>query len=358
MARETPPVVDRGALDERVGDLLDAHTSARLERAADKSALEAVLFGVCWPNSTKLPDDLPRAGQVTLEVKAGESLSAAAERLGYGWSPRWLLDAGHKAFDASGAELDADGPATVSGPIRWDPIVRLPRVEDAVNGTRSGEAAQKRRLAGEVAIASLWRSAAISNGIGTEGADDIRPPGTLEGPSRGALFKNAVVYVLRRAMPELWRVEPELALEKIYGLHLRRDVGVRKSDIVVFDDRDRLVAVVSSKWTWRSDRGTEAAQMVPLRQYRPDVPYVLVTAEFPRLRSIERESVEDRVYNVCPVGVTAALALRELSDLREGPDMFPTLEDLRTEAQRVIKMLDLRDLVMLAHDIRESGRLG
>lgn len=358
MIRETPPDVDRGLLDEWIGDLLDVHTSARLDQPADKSALEAVLFGICWPNSTTLPDDLPRAGQVAFGVETGESLCEAAERLGYGWSPRWLLDAGHTALDAGGAVLDADRPATASGPIRWDPVVRLPRVEDAINGTTSGEAAQKRRLAGEVAIAALWRSAAISNGIGTEGADDIRPRGDLPGPRRGARFKNAVVYVLRRAMPDSWRVEPELALEKIYGLHLRRDVGVRKSDIVVFDDRDRLVAVVSSKWTWRSDRGTEAAQMVPLRQYRPDVPYVLVTAEFPRLRSIERESVEDRVYNVCPLGVSAALALRELTGLREGPDMFPGLEDLRTEAVRVIKMLDLRDLVMLARDIRESGRLG
>src|ERR1700722_4221740 len=328
MIQETPDV-ERGLCDERIGDLIDSHTSARLDKAADSSALEAVLFGTCWPNSTSLPADLPRAGVLTFGGETGEAICEAADRLEYGWSPRWLLDAGHEVFDASGIALNADDPATTPGPIRWDPVVRLPRVEDAINGTK-GDVAQKRRLAGEVAIAALWRSATISNGIGTEGITDIRPRGDLKGPSRGALFKNAVVYVLRRAMPSSWRVEPDLALEKIYGLHLRRDVGVRKSDIVVFDDRERLVAVISSKWTWRSDRGTEAAQMVPLRHYRPDVPYVLVTAEFPRLRSLERESVEDRVYNVCPVGAAAALSLRELKDYRDGPDMFPTLEDLRT----------------------------
>lgn len=319
--------------------------------------MEAILFGTCWPNSTDLPGDLPKAGVLTFSVNAGETVCDAAERLEYGWSPRWLLDAGHQVFDSAGASLNADDPATASGSITWDPAVRLPRVEDAING-RSGEKAQKRRLAGEVAIAALWRNAATANGVGTDGVHDVRPPGDLERPTRGALFKNALVYVLRRAMPPTWRVEPELALEKIYGLHLRRDVGVRKSDIVVFDDRDRLVAVVSSKWTWRSDRGTEAAQMVPLRQYRPDVPYVLVTAEFPRLRNVERESVEDRVYNVCPMGVTTALALRELGNPLEGPKKFPDLAALSAEAMRVMKMLELRDLVMLAHDIRESGRLG
>lgn len=340
----------RGNLDRLTADLLDTH-------ADNPEALQVVLFGRCWPNSTKLPADLPLAGAIDLEVEAGETVQAAALRLGQGWSPQWLFDAGHSAVDAGGAVLSACDRATSTGRIWWAPEVRLPRVEDGIN-KGSAEDAQKRRLAGEVAIAALWRHAAIRNGITTDGVQDIRPPGNLNGNSRGARFKNALLYILRQHMPITWQLEGELPLEQIYGLHLRRDVGTRSSDIVAFDERKRLVVVVSSKWTWRSDRGTEAAQMVPLRRYRPDVPYVMVTAEFPRLRSIALESAEDRVYCVCPEWAAAALALRELEDCRIGPTSFPGLAELSAEAARQIEILALSDVTSLVNDVRNSGRLG
>ncbi len=128
---------------------------------------------------------------------------------------------------------------------------------------------------------------------------------------------------------------------------------------MVFDERKRLVAVISSKWTWRSDRGTEAAQMVPLRRYRPDVPYVLVTSEVPRLRNIADESAEDRIYCVCPPEWAAAVVtLRELGDPRVGPIKFSTLSALLTEGERLIEVLQLRDVTNLIDDLRTSGRLG
>lgn len=239
----------------------------------------------------------------------------------------------------------------------WNPRLRLPRVDDQTSSSSSA-ARQKRRLAGEVAVAALWRHTASNNGVATDGANDIRPASDLSGGARGALFKNALLYVLRSQLPRTWRVEGELALESIYGLHLRRDVGKRSSDIVVFDERERLVAAVSSKWTWRTDRGTEAAQMVPLRRYRPDVPYVLVTSEFPRLQSIARESVEDRVYTVCPQWAAAALVLKELNNYKAAPEEFPTLADLRKEADLLADVLELRNVSDLVSDLTNSGRLG
>jgi hypothetical protein len=204
----------------------------------------------------------------------------------------------------------------------------------------------------------MWREAAIKIGIGNEGAADIRPLKDLNGNTRGARFRNALLYTVRQRVPTTWQLEAELPLKEIYGLHLRPDVGTRSSDIVIFDERKRLVAMVSSKWTWRSDRGTEAAQMVPLRRYRPDVPYVLVTAEFPRLRSIARESVEDRAYCVCPEWAATALTLRELENVTDGPIRFPHLADLAAEGRRVREVLDLRDVTALVQDLNTSGRLG
>ena len=50
--------------------------------------------------------------------------------------------------------------------------------------------------------------------------------------------------------------------------------------------------------------------MVPLRKYRPDLPYVIVTAEFPRARTVGmRESVEDSAYHLAPDWVASWLAL-------------------------------------------------
>jgi len=160
-------------------------------------------------------------------------------------------------------------------------------------------------------------------------------------------------------VPNTWEIPSrEIALEEIHGLHLRRDVGIRSSDVMVFDSRERLVAIVSSKWTWRSDRGTEAAQMFPLRRYRPDVPYVLVTAEFPRLLDIETESAEDRVYYVCPEWAAAAQVLRDLPDHTQGPTRFPKLNDLRESAERIMYKYEFQDVAQLVEDILNSGRRG
>ena len=143
-------------------------------------------------------------------------------------------------------------------------------------------------------------------------------------------------------------------MTSIRGLHMRRGVGGRKSDIVVIDDGGRLVAVISSKWTWRSDRGTEAAQMVPLRQFRPDIPYTLVTAEFSRAKVVARESVEDRTYHLCPAWVGAWLAVGRSDEPRTE---FPTLDDLEAEGRSVIDNLGLSGLPDLLRDLEDSGTI-
>ena len=147
---------------------------------------------------------------------------------------------------------------------------------------------------------------------------------------------------------------PEVKLTTIRGLHMRRGVGGRSSDIVVLDPGNRLVAVVSSKWTWRSDRGTEAAQMVPLRQYRPDVPYTLVTSEFPRARSVAQESIEDRSYHLCPGWVGAWEATRRADNPRVE---YPSLVDLRDEGSDIALNIGLRDLDDLISDLSEAGTI-
>jgi hypothetical protein len=137
---------------------------------------------------------------------------------------------------------------------------------------------------------------------------------------------------------------------------MRQNVGGRRSDIVVVDEGNRLVAVVSSKWTWRSDRGTEAAQMVPLMRYRPDVPYALVTAEFPRASTVARESIEDRAYHVCPDWVGAWLAINHLAN--DSPrGAWPTLAALRSEGERLAETIGLPGLGDLVNDLTNSGTI-
>jgi hypothetical protein len=344
------PNAKQGNLDDDTTKLIDRHSH-------DAEALQVILFGRCLPGRTKLPSDLPQATNPAISVLKGETLQDAAARLELGWSPEWLFDAGHAAIDAGGTALRSGDVASASGSIQWDPPLILARVDDQTGDSKPRDA-QERRIAGEIALAALWRRAATRSRIGADGAQDIRPTSDLNPNTRGARFKNALLYVLRTRLPNTWRVESELPLKEIYGLHLRRDVGERSSDIVVFDDRDRLVAIVSSKWTWRSDRGTEAAQMVPVRRYRPDVPYVLVTAEFPRLRSIARESVEDRAYSICPEWAAALLTLRELKNRVDGPRRFPHLDDLLGEAQIISDALELEDMADLADALNTSGRVG
>lgn len=103
-------------------------------------------------------------------------------RLEQPWSPQWLFEAGHHVVDTGGAVLGANDVATTAGAIKWQPPpVRLPRVDDNVN-VGSNADSQNRRLAGEVALAALWRRAATANSIGgVHGKTDIRPPKTCRG---------------------------------------------------------------------------------------------------------------------------------------------------------------------------------
>ncbi|MGQ0823756.1 MAG: hypothetical protein ACT4OX_01790 [Actinomycetota bacterium] len=311
-------------------------------------ATEAIVFGMCWPNDSTFVEHL------AIHLDAGERLDDAAERLNLPWTPKWLLDAGYRAFDAAGSDLTADAPATIAGPVSWQPDVRLCRVDDQVADNvqaNPGGAPFRRRVAGEVALTALWSATASTFGI----ALDVRPL-NLGGNTRGALFKDLLVYLLQRRLPAGWRIEPEVFLTSIRGLHMRQNVGGRRSDIVVVDEGNRLVAVVSSKWTWRSDRGTEAAQMVPLMRYRPDVPYALVTAEFPRASTVARESIEDRAYHVCPDWVGAWLAINRLatSSPREA---WPTLAALRSEGTQVAETIGLPGLNDLVNDLTNSGTI-
>ena len=87
--------------------------------------------------------------------------------------------------------------------------------------------------------------------------------------------------------------------------------------------------IVSSKWTWRSDRGTEGAQILFLKRYRPDVPYVLVTNEFMRAAVVAQESVEDAAFFMCPRWIGANVAVQ--TAVTSGADPvteFPRLTDL------------------------------
>jgi hypothetical protein len=251
-------------------------------------------------------------------------------------------------------ELEADTPATADGAVTWQPVVRLCRVDDQVADSVEAVPAGapfRRRLTGEVALTALWTESAMTYGI-----DLGTRPLNLGGNTRGARFKDLLVYVLQQRLPDGWRVEPEVLLTNIRGLHMRKTVGGRRSDIVVVDEGNRLVAVVSSKWTWRSDRGTEAAQMVPLMRYRPDVPYALVTAEFPRASTVGRESIEDRAYHVCPDWVGAWLAVNRLAT--GAPRVaWPTLAALRSEGERLAEAIGMPGLHNLVEDLTNSGTI-
>lgn len=308
------------------------------------NGLAAVGLGICWPNTS------PFGAGTAISILADESLSQAADRLDLRWSPRWLIDAGFVATDPTGAAVSNGQPAIGAGPITWTPTVRTCRVEDQVpNNTPAGSARYDRRLAGEVALLALWHRAAEANHLA-----DVRPEGDIDGNTRGTRFRDFLVYVLNSGLPQGWEARHEVSLTSIRGLHMRRGVGGRKSDIVVIDDGGRLVAVVSSKWTWRSDRGTEAAQMVPLRQFRPDIPYTLVTGEFSRAKVVARESVEDRTYHLCPEWVGAWLAVGQSEEPRTE---FPTLDDLVAEGRIVVDNLGLAGLPDLLRDLGESGTI-
>lgn len=322
---------------------LDAQTLALIPAAlVDPFALQVALLGRCWPVS-------PWTGDELFDLHAGETLDQGATRHDILWSPQWLMDAGHEPFDAGGTPLSGGQAATVAGPMKWQPAVLLPKVDDNVKDdpgdTPKGSEKHRKRLAGEVALAALWRRSAQLTGI----PDTIRPFPNLSGGARGNRFRNALAHYLQGRCPD-WNFYKEKRLSELYGLHLRRDVGKRSADIVVLDDepRPRLMVLVSSKWTWRSDRGTEAAQKLVMMKYRPQVPYVLVTAEFPRLYDIESESVEDRTFHLCPLWAGCWTAVYEMIDGGEVPrEVTPNLAHLESAGSIISNRLGIQDLTAL-----------
>lgn len=265
--------------------------------------LAAVVLASCWLDSAL-------EGDLLLDLRPSETVRGCLSRLGVtGWNPDWLFEVGYVAADSAGVVLASpDHPASVAGVMSWTPNVPLHRADDQVSDSKAvGSSDRNRRLGGEVLLTCLWRQAAVAAGF-----DETIVARNITGNARGSRFREAIKSFMSAALYG-WDFPHEKALDTIYGLHLRQDVGQRSSDILALDDsspRRRLLAVISSKWTWRSDRGTEAAQMVPLRKYRPDLPYVIVTAEFPRARIVGRESVEDRAYHLAPDWVAAWLAIQ------------------------------------------------
>lgn len=304
-------------------------------------SISAIILGLCWPNYSQLSN----AADFTLE--AGQTLSEASESLG--WTPQWLLDAGYSAFDATGTEIIAD--TSTPGKVHWAPQVRPCRVHDTISDSeKPGSLPYRRRTSGEMALLALWTDAVNRNGIALD------RPENLSAGGRGALFRDLLMHYLQCSLPAGWQVRHEVPLTHIRGLHMRRDVGDRKSDILVTDSGSRLVAAISSKWSWRSDRGTEAAQMVPLTRYRPDVPYAMATAEFPRAASVPRESIEDRIYHLCPTWVGAWSAVSDLPKAGS-PLAWPDLDALRKQGEHAASTMAMNGLDKLTEDLRNSGSI-
>jgi hypothetical protein len=268
-------------------------------------------------------------------------LDAARARLGLLWHPQWLIDAKFVAADAAGVVLETShDPASSSGPIKWSPEPVLPRVDDKApanlfaalsTAAPPKKAAVLKReykvVAGEVALLALWGAAAFPRGL-TMGDIDLSLSTLPQSGSaaRGARWNGGLAYYLELALAG-WRVETQVNIRDVFGLHLRSDVVSRSADAVVISPQGKIMAFVSAKYSWRSDRGTEAAQMVFLQRYRPDLPYVLVTAEFPRaLSEITTESIEDQAFHLCGDWVGAWAVTQELPDPGEA---LPTLAELR-----------------------------
>ncbi|MFK4064890.1 hypothetical protein [Streptomyces sp. NPDC029674] len=320
--------------------LNDDHKSLVEQHLSDHEAISAVLMGLCWNESAL-------AHSANIEIKQSETLVQASERLELGWNPTWLTDAGFTAYDSAGTALE-DAGAHTAGPVRWSPVVRTCRLDDKVSDTAHGHGF-RRRTSAELAVLAIWTDV-----VATREIHIARPP-HQSGGTRGALFRDLLIYFLERSLPSGWQVRHEVPLTHIRGLHMRRDVGDRKSDILIIDSGNRLVAALSSKWTWRSDRGTEAAQMVPLTRYRPDVPYAMATAEFPRAASVARESIEDRTYHLCPGWAGAWMSVNELPAGTLAQDRWPDLASLRQEGIFRAEALTLHGLDVLVSDLKNSG---
>lgn len=336
--------VDRN--DRPLRALLDDHFD-------DPAAVRCAFLARCWH------DDSHRRGNTRVSLLQGQSLDAARAALGLRWNPQWLLDAGFVAADANGVVLTTvTAPATGAGPITWTPDIPLPRLDDqavldpqaklayANPASRPGiERDEHAITAGEVAVIALWAADAIPRGIEMTDIDlTLSPLVGAGGARRGARWNTGVAYYLELALPE-WTVETQVPIRDVFGLHLRDDVVNRKADIVLISNRGKIMAFVSAKYSWRSDRGTEAAQMVFLQRYRPDLPYVVATAEFPRALAISHETIEDQAFHLCGDWVGAWEVARELPN---AGDALPTLDQLREAGHRRVPkgdLLGLHDLV-------------
>ncbi len=96
--------------------------------------------------------------------------------------------------------------------------------------------------------------------------------------------------------------------------------------------------------------------MVPLTRYRPDVPYAMATAEFPRVASVARESIEDRIYHLCPEWAGAWSAVNELPRDSSG-QLWPTLDALREVGSTTARSMALNGLDTLVEDLKNSGTI-
>jgi hypothetical protein len=328
---------------------LDPQTQGLLDLSFPPTAVpdqalfrKAAIFARCWPDSTW-------DSEVTPDIEIGETLTDLADRLDLSWNPLWLCEAGHAAVDSAGSQVSAVGAATSRGPISWLPNVRLPKVDDGISDgelRRTAYIPYRRRLAGEVALAALWREAAMTVGITV-----VAVVTGLDGGTRGARFRDCIVHSLRKSLGAGWTIDSERPLASVFGLHLRRDVGNRETDVAVVNG-DRLIALVSSKWSWRSDRGTEGAQIGRLRKYRPDIPFVSVTSEFVRAPVVARESDEDQVYFLVPEWIGAWIAVNQAVSNGSNPRTdFPSITDLKTEGTSVASLLGLKALEDLLSDL-------
>ena len=96
--------------------------------------------------------------------------------------------------------------------------------------------------------------------------------------------------------------------------------------------------------------------MVPLRKYRPDLPYVIVTAEFPRARIVGRESVEDSAYHLAPGWVAAWLALYQEWGKQDWSKL--TLKEALEKGSSHVDGLGLGTLSDLASALKKAGTWG
>jgi len=287
-----------------------------------------------------LPPDDPQHGRLSeIQVVAGESVQELEARLELSGVVSLLLAAGYSLVLEDGSTAIQDEHSTATGVATWLPAVPLPRLHDSDKNPI-------RRLRAQAAVAAviLYRL----RGAG------IDPSLIRQVPERGTPLKHGIGQFVADHLDDGWDVLPEIQLRRVYGLHMRKDVADRSTDIsVIGPPNRRLYAIISSKASWRSDRGTEAAQLIPLRRYRPDVPYAVVTGEFPRVETLIRESPEDRVYHLAPE-CWSVWKVVQSTPLTEA---VPRLPDLLHAGDQILRAIELNGLNTLVENLRDAGEV-